>query len=131
MTARPAALLLLAALLAAAADPPVAVAEDEAPDALPTENAAIGALIGRTVHTVDGQEIGILSDVLADGEGTPQVAVIDADSFFAVDGGQLGLPWRELRQRDGRLVAPLDSATAERALEGAPVRSPTPPDNRR
>lgn len=128
MTARPAALLLLAALLAAA---PPAAAEDTAPDALPTEEAAIGALIGRSVHTVDGQEIGILSDVLADGDGTPQVAVIDADSFFAVDGGQLGLPWRELRQRDGRLVAPLDSATAERSLEGAPVRSPTPPDNRR
>lgn len=111
-------LLLLPTAAATAQDAPpgrslAAVVEGLAWDRLVD---VLTELAGNPVYTVDGRRIGVLSEILADGDGEPATALIYGDSFFDLDGGRMDLPFAALRLVDGRLVAPVTWEAAVAAM---------------
>jgi hypothetical protein len=55
------------------------------------------AILGHTVFTPDGHAVGRLVDVLVDGAGVPQAAVIDFGGFMGVGGRKIAVHWSTLR----------------------------------
>ncbi len=84
------ALALLLALAAAAAG-----AEDMAP-ALKTQIFApdiVAGILGQRVFDTDGDEVGLLVDVLVDVSGRPKAGVVDVGGFLGVGTRRIALAW--------------------------------------
>lgn len=78
-------------------------------------------LVGRDVYSADGRQVGELSDVIAGGDGQPQVALVNGDGFLTIDGGQMQVPVEDLTVQGDRLVVPLPYAeVAERMGKEGP-----------
>ncbi|SOD95043.1 PRC-barrel domain-containing protein [Caenispirillum bisanense] len=73
-------------------------------------------LIGRDVYSSDGEQLGELSEVLADPDGGADMAVVDGDGFLVFDGGQMRLPLADLDVDGDRLIAPLTAEQAEERM---------------
>ena len=54
------------------------------------------AILGRPVTGAGGQEIGRLTDVLVDGTGQPQAAVLDIGGFMGVGSRSIAVHWNLL-----------------------------------
>jgi hypothetical protein len=89
------------AVLAILACVPGRASADDAPatdrevHVVPADEAV--AILGHTVTTPDGHAVGRLVDVLVDGAGIPQAAVIDFGGFMGVGGRKIAVHWSTLR----------------------------------
>ena len=62
---------------------------------------AAEAILGQRVTDPKGKEIGRLVDVLVDGNGQPQAAVIDFGGFMGVGNRKIAVRWNALRFNPG------------------------------
>jgi hypothetical protein len=87
---------------AARADAPTggAAAPSAAPPARttvePVDKDQVVAILGRSVSGPEGKLIGRLTDVLVDGTGQPQAAVLDIGGFMGVGTRSIAVNWRAL-----------------------------------
>jgi hypothetical protein len=81
---------MLGCLIAAAPEP----SPNSEVKAMPPDQAV--SILGRQVQDVDGKEIGRLVDVLVDGAGVPQAAVIDFGGFLGVGNRRVAVHWSTL-----------------------------------
>lgn len=98
--------------LASAAPPPAPVKE-VAPD-------KTIALLGQTVTGPLGQEVGRVVDVLVDGKGIPQAAVIDFGGFFGVGTRKIAVQWNTLHFNAGDPKIPVVLDLLPSQLKSAP-----------
>lgn len=127
-------LLLLASHAALAEDAPALLITTE-----PLPYNIAGTILGRRVATRDGQDFGMLVDVLVDLDGQPRAGVIDVGGFMGVGMKRIAIAWALLhfsRANDEvRIVEDLTTDEAAAApefpgQEGAAIvtgRAPSPP----
>jgi PRC-barrel domain len=80
--------MLFALALTAAAPPPSDVQD------VPPEQAM--AILGQNISGPEGKDIGRVVDVLVDGQGQPQAAVIDFGGFMGVGSRKIAVQWSVL-----------------------------------
>ena len=127
--------------------PPAAGAPSPAPATLPdkakkaepappknlealTPGEAIG-LLGKKVHDAAGEDMGMVVDVLVDGDGEPRAAVIDFGGFLGVGSRKIAVDWRllQLKQIDAAasVLLTLTRAEVQAAPEYKPSSNPAQP----
>ncbi len=77
---------------------------DEAPAQSAVQSVApesAEAILGQRVTDSDGNDLGRLIDVLVDGNGQPQAAVVDFDGFMGVGNRKVALHWSLLHFNPG------------------------------
>jgi hypothetical protein len=72
----------------------------------------------------DGQDLGLITDVVVDVDGTPRAAVIDFGGFLGVGSRKIAVDWRLLNfapdREDGQIWLSLDRAEIQAAPEYRP-----------
>ena len=124
---------------AAAPSPAPATPPDKAKKAEPappkylealTPGEAIG-LLGKKVHDAAGEDMGMVVDVLVDGDGQPRAAVIDFGGFLGVGSRKIAVDWRllQLKQIDAAasVLLTLTRAEVQTAPEYKPSSNPAQP----
>jgi PRC-barrel domain protein len=88
-----------------------------------TPGEAIG-LLGKKVRDAAGQQMGMVVDVLVDGDGQPRAAVIDFGGFLGVGSRKIAVDWRllQLKQIDATASVLLSLTRAD--LQTAPEYKP-------
>ncbi|HEX6841052.1 MAG TPA: PRC-barrel domain-containing protein [Stellaceae bacterium] len=88
---------------------------------------AIG-LLGKKVRDAAGEDMGMVVDVLVDGDGQPRAAVIDFGGFLGVGSRKIAVDWRllELKQTDAgaSVLLTLTRADVQAAPEYKPSSNP-------
>ena len=116
---------------APAAPAPAAPAPDqrqasETP-AVVIEGKAAGTLLGKSVRSASGEDLGRVVDVVVDRAGMTRAAIVDFGGFLGVGSRQIAVDWRVLHfPKDGsmdKIVTDLSDAQ----LRGAPVYKPGEP----
>jgi hypothetical protein len=75
---------------------PAAFAPHTATAAVPDET-RLFSVLGMTVKSASGSDIGRIVDVLADASGQPRAAIIDFGGFLGVGTLKIAVDWRALR----------------------------------
>ena len=85
---------------------------------------AIG-LLGKKVRDAAGEDMGMVVDVLVDGDGRPRAAVIDFGGFLGVGSRKIAVDWRllQLKPVDGTLSVLLSLTRAD--VQAAPEYKPS------
>lgn len=137
-------LLFLVGALLCPAGAPVAQQTPAAPSSGPAPEAAarppssapamvsrvLGAntastVLGREVFDIDGDNVGLLVDVLVDGKGVPLAGVIEVGGFLGVGSRRVAVAWRLLRPvaQDGNVRLTMD-VTHDMAAAAPEYRGP-------
>ena len=92
---------------------------------LPSSDAA--SVLGKKVKGPNGEDLGLIVDVLVDPGGQPRAAVIDFGGFLGVGSRKVAIDWKALSftglGRAGTVVLGLDRAR----IDAAPEYKPGPP----
>ena len=92
---------------------------------LPSNEAA--SVLGKKVKGPNGEDLGLIVDVLVDPDGQPRAAVIDFGGFLGVGTRKIAIDWKALDfgalGRAGTVELGLDRA----AIAAAPEYKPGPP----
>jgi hypothetical protein len=95
-----------------------------------TPGEAIG-LLGKKVHDAAGEDMGMVVDVLVDGDGQPRATVIDFGGFLGVGSRKIAVDWRllQLKQIDATasVLLSLTRAEVQAAPEYKPSSNPAQP----
>lgn len=95
-----------------------------------TPGEAIG-LLGKKVRDAAGEDMGMVVDVLVDGDRQPRAAVIDFGGFLGVGSRKIAVDWRllQLKQVDGAasVLLSLTRADVQAAPEYKPSSNPSQP----
>ena len=95
-----------------------------------TPGEAIG-LLGKKVRDAAGEDMGMVVDVLVDGDRQPRAAVIDFGGFLGVGSRKIAVDWRllQLKQVDGAasVLLSLTRAEVQAAPEYKPSSNPAQP----
>ncbi len=62
----------------------------------PVDKDQVVAILGRSVSGPEGKLVGRLTDVLVDGTGQPQAAVLDIGGFMGVGTRSIAVHWKTL-----------------------------------
>ncbi|MEO8714282.1 MAG: PRC-barrel domain-containing protein [Acetobacteraceae bacterium] len=104
--------------------PPVAPAPVPKPAAKPAVEALDKdqalAILGRPVTGAEGQEIGRLTDVLVDGTGQPQAAVLDIGGFMGLGSRSIAVHWNLLHFTPTDPKAPIKLALSLDQIKAMP-----------
>ncbi|WP_331308576.1 PRC-barrel domain-containing protein [Methylobacterium oryzae] len=84
---------------AAAANPPppAAQAQQQGTPATVLDTQDYESLLGRSVRSAGGDELGRVIDIIVDKEGHPRAAIIDFGGFLGVGTRKIAVDWRALR----------------------------------
>jgi len=113
-------------------DAPPSPAETRMPEPnyLETLNAdEYAAILGRKVVGPNGEDLGLITDMIVDRDGRPLAAVIDFGGFLGVGSRKIAVDWKLLQfdpgHRDRKVVLPLDRREIEEAPEYRAGSAPT------
>jgi hypothetical protein len=108
--------------------PPAPAPKENQPknvEALPSSDAA--PVLGKKVKGPNGEDLGLIVDLLVDTNGRPQAAVIDFGGFLGVGSRKIAIDWKALDfaalARGGAVELGLDRAQ----IAAAPEYKPGPP----
>ena len=80
---------------------------------------AVGVL-GRKVLGQDGEELGLITDVIVDRDGRPLAAVIDFGGFLGVGTRKVAVDWNLLQFDPGQPARKVTLSLDRRQIQGAP-----------
>jgi hypothetical protein len=113
----------------AAAPPATATAPAPAPappppnlETLPASDAA--GILGKSVWGANGEDMGLIVDVIVDRAAVPQAAVIDFGGFLGVGSRKIAVDWSLLEFRPGDEKKPVSLNLDPAALKAAPEYKP-------
>lgn len=86
----------------------------------PVDKDQVVAILGRTVTGPKGQEVGRLTDVLVDGTGQPQAAVLDIGGFMGVGMRSIAVHWSALHFTPSNPKAPITLSLSLDEIKAAP-----------
>ncbi|MFE0755108.1 PRC-barrel domain-containing protein [Inquilinus sp. NPDC058860] len=82
---------------------------------------AAGTLLGKSVRSASGEDLGRVVDVVVDRAGMTRAAIVDFGGFLGVGSRQIAVDWRVLHfPKDGSMDAIVTDLT-EAQLRGAPA----------
>lgn len=82
---------------------------------------AAGTLLGKSVRSTSGEDLGRVVDVVVDRAGMTRAAIVDFGGFLGVGSRQIAVDWRVLHfPKDGSMDAIVTDLT-EAQLRGAPA----------
>lgn len=81
----------------AAAGPPAGAPPQQGTPATVLDTSDYESLLGRSVRSAQGDELGRVIDVIIDKEGHPRAAIIDFGGFLGVGTRKIAVDWRALR----------------------------------
>ncbi|WP_164730040.1 PRC-barrel domain-containing protein [Rhodomicrobium lacus] len=84
------------------------------------------SVLGKNVMTVSGERAGRVVDVLADGTGAVQAAVIEVGGFLGVGSRRIAISWARLRFASDRHDALVVELPRERLAEAPEVKTGEP-----
>jgi hypothetical protein len=147
---RPAARLIALALVLAAcrlggayadsaaqpAQPPKAVAETKPATGAPPSQRTLApiprevatAILGTKAEGPDGEDIGLVVDIIVDHNSRPAAVVIDFGGFLGVGSRKIAIDWRLVRVKPGA-KSPVRVKISRGDLEGAPEFDATAESN--
>ncbi|XYD11621.1 PRC-barrel domain-containing protein [Methylobacterium sp. NMS12] len=82
---------------AAGAPPSTAPAQQQGTPATVLDTQDYESLLGRSVRSAGGDELGRVIDIIIDKEGHPRAAIIDFGGFLGVGTRKIAVDWRALR----------------------------------
>lgn len=86
----------------------------------PVDKDQVVAILGRTVTGPGGKEVGRLTDVLVDGTGQPQAAVLEIGGFLGVGMRSIAVHWTELHFTPSDPKAPIKLSLSLDAIKATP-----------
>lgn len=86
----------------------------------PVDKDQVVAILGRTVTGPGGKEIGRLTDVLVDGTGQPQAAVLEIGGFLGVGMRSIAVHWTALHFTPADPKAPITLSLTLDEIKAAP-----------
>jgi hypothetical protein len=133
--ARLAAILFSACSLACVAtsleaQPAAAPASEPASTAAPPKNIEpipaneADGILGKSVGGANGENMGLVVDVLIDQNGAPRAAVIDFGGFLGVGSRKIAVDWKLLKFQPGDAKTPVLLDLDRAALQSAPEFKP-------
>lgn len=88
---------------------------------------AAGTLLGKSVRSAAGEDLGRVVDVVVDRAGMTRAAIVDFGGFLGVGSRQIAVDWRVLHfPKDGSMDTIVTDLT-EAQLRGAPAYKPGEP----
>lgn len=88
---------------------------------------AAGTLLGKSVQSASGDDLGRVVDVVVDRAGMTRAAIVDFGGFLGVGSRQIAVDWRVLHfPKDGSMDKIVTDLT-EAQLRGAPAYKPGEP----
>jgi hypothetical protein len=118
----------------AAPAPTVAPNEDQAKngskapenvEALPSSEAA--SVLGKKVRGPNGEDLGLVVDVLLDPNGQPRAAVIDFGGFLGVGSRKIAIDWKALDFTSLGRAGTIELGLDREQIAAAPEYKPGPP----
>ncbi|MEA2778791.1 MAG: hypothetical protein QOK29_335 [Rhodospirillaceae bacterium] len=85
------------------------------------------ALLGRKVQGPNGEDMGMVVDVVVDGEGRPRALVIDFGGFLGVGSRKIAIDWRLVHFRPSNHDAPVMLRLGRAEVQAAPEYDPNAP----
>jgi len=89
-----------------------------------TPGEAIG-LLGKKVRDAAGEDMGMVVDVLVDGDGQPRAAVIDFGGFLGVGSRKIAVDWRLLQLKQVDSTASVLLGLTRTEVQAAPEYKPS------
>jgi hypothetical protein len=86
----------------------------------PVDKDQVVAILGRAVSGPEGKEIGRLTDVLVDGTGQPQAAVLEIGGFMGVGMRSIAVHWTELHFTPSDPKAPIKLSLSLDTIKATP-----------
>lgn len=91
------------------------------------DGGAAGTLLGKSVQSASGDDLGRVVDVVVDRAGMTRAAIVDFGGFLGVGSRQIAVDWRVLHfPKDGSMDKIVTDLT-EAQLRGAPAYKPGEP----
>ncbi|WP_375463178.1 PRC-barrel domain-containing protein [uncultured Methylobacterium sp.] len=85
-------------------DAPPAVPQQQGTPATVLDTQDYESLLGKSVRSANGDELGRVIDLIIDKEGRPRAAIIDFGGFLGVGSRKIAVDWRALRfTSDGKV----------------------------
>jgi hypothetical protein len=90
----------------------------------PISSVDLTGILGKKVQGPEGEELGLVADVIVDANGAPRAAIIDFGGFLGVGSRKIAIDWRLLRfyPADPKRQILLSLGRAE--IKGAPEYKP-------
>jgi hypothetical protein len=81
-------------------------------------------VLGKKIIGPDGKELGLLVDVLVDGQGRPVAAIVDFGGFLGVGSRKIAVDWRLLKLSPGQPDWKISLNLGRAEIQGVPEYSP-------
>jgi hypothetical protein len=91
------------------------------------EGSAAGTLLGKSVRSASGEDLGRVVDVVVDRAGMTRAAIIDFGGFLGVGSRQIAVDWRVLHFPKNGSMDTIVTDLTEAQLRGAPAYKPGEP----
>ena len=85
---------------------------------------AVG-ILGKKVHGPAGEDMGMIVDVLVDGDSRPRAAVIDFGGFLGVGSRKIAIDWELLQFRPADRTQPVHLVLGRTEVQAAPEYKPS------
>jgi hypothetical protein len=85
------------------------------------------AILGKKVKGPQGEELGLVVDVVVDAGGHPVAAVIDFGGFLGVGNRKIAVDWRALNFSPGNRTGEIELSLGRDELKAAPEYKPDAP----
>ncbi len=82
-------------------------------------------ILGKSVWGANGEDMGLVVDVIVDQAGVPQAAIIDFGGFLGVGSRKIAVDWSLLEFRPGDAKKPVSLNLDPAALKSAPEYKPS------
>jgi hypothetical protein len=93
---------------------------------LPTNTTT--AILGKKVKGPQGEDLGLIVDVVVDALGHPRAAVIDFGGFLGVGSRKIAVDWQALNFLPGNPAGRIELSLDRTAIQAAPEYKPDAPD---
>lgn len=91
------------------------------------EGNAAGTLLGKSVRSASGEDLGRVVDVVVDRAGMTRAAIVDFGGFLGVGSRQIAVDWRVLHFPKNGSMDTIVTDLTEAQLRGAPAYKPGEP----
>ncbi|WP_218823731.1 PRC-barrel domain-containing protein, partial [Inquilinus limosus] len=91
------------------------------------EGNAAGTLLGKSVRSATGEDLGRVVDVVVDRAGMTRAAIVDFGGFLGVGSRQIAVDWRVLHFPKNGSMDTIVTDLTEAQLRGAPAYKPGEP----
>jgi PRC-barrel domain len=99
-----------------------------APDQTAAPKATVEGILGSKVVGAGGEDMGLVTDVLVDGDGNPVAAVIDFGGFLGVGSRKIAIDWHLIQFHPGDKDKPVTLSLEKAQLQAAPeYKADAPP----